>query len=377
MKWKLMTDEAISRDQREVLSDFVLNEDKLTQGPVVKEFEKAWSEWLGCKYSVFVNSGSSANLAITRALSGTEKKPLWGSQACTWATAVTPIMQFARLQLCDVDLKNFGPDLENLEHIFQTHKPKFLSLTHLLGFSAITDELISLCEKYGVTLVEDCCESHGASFKGKKVGTFGIASSFSFYYGHHMTTMEGGMICTDDENLYHELLLLRSHGLLRELPEEEQKKRVSNRVDPLFTFLRDGFNIRSTDLHAKLGLLQLPNLDSAIEERNENFSLFLRKLDPESFRTDFDVEGCSNFAFPIFTKNNNIDDIKNLLRENDVEYRPCIAGNLYEHPFMNFVEQSRFDKNANEIHNNCIYIGNHKDITHDMIADICDKLNRL
>tara|TARA_S200002703_G_scaffold35525_2_gene30578 strand:+ start:129 stop:698 length:570 start_codon:yes stop_codon:yes gene_type:complete len=189
--------------------------------------------------------------------------------------------------------------------------------------------------------------------------------------------MEGGMICTDDENLYHELLLLRSHGLLRELPEEEQKKRVSNRVDPLFTFLRDGFNIRSTDLHAKLGLLQLPNLDSAIEERNENFSLFLRKLDPESFRTDFDVEGCSNFAFPIFTKNNNIDDIKNLLRENDVEYRPCIAGNLYEHPFMNFVEQSRFDKNANEIHNNCIYIGNHKDITHDMITDICDKLNRL
>ena len=99
MKWKLMTDEAISRDQREVLSDFVLNEDKLTQGPVVKEFEKAWSEWLGCKYSVFVNSGSSANLAITRALSGTEKKPLWVSQACTWATAVTPIMQFARLQL--------------------------------------------------------------------------------------------------------------------------------------------------------------------------------------------------------------------------------------------------------------------------------------
>ena len=103
----------------------------------------------------------------------------------------------------------------------------------------------------------------------------------------------------------------------------------------------------------------------------------MRKLDPESFRTDFDVEGCSNFAFPIFTKNNNIDDIKNLLRENDVEYRPCIAGNLYEHPFMNFVEQSRFDKNANEIHNNCIYIGNHKDITHDMITDICDKLNRL
>ena len=136
----------------------------------------------------------------------------------------------------------------------------------------------------------------------------------------------------------------------------------------MFTFLRDGFNIRSTDLHAKLGLLQLPNLDSAIEERNENFSLFLSKLDSESFRVDFDVEGCSNFAFPIFTKNNNIDDIKDLLRENGVEY---------EHPFMNFVEQSRFDKNANEIHNNCIYIGNHKDITHDMIETICSELNTL
>ena len=378
MNWKLMTDDAITQHERKILSDFVLNESKLTQGKVVKEFEQAWSDWLGCKYSVFVNSGSSANLAITRALSGTDAdKPLWVSQSCTWATAVAPIMQFAKLQLCDIDLHNFAPDLETLEHIFKTQKPKFLSLTHLLGFPAITDDLLDLCKKYNVTLVEDCCESHGATFKGKRVGTFGVASSFSFYYGHHMTTMEGGMICTNDEDLYHEFLLLRSHGMLRELPPDEQVKRKSDRVDPLFTFVRDGFNIRSTDLHAKLGLLQLPNLDSAIECRNENLDVFLSELDSDKYHTNFVREGCSNFAFPIFTKSVPMNSIKEKLKSMNIEYRPCIAGNLYEHPFMQNINQKRFDENSNKIHTNCVYIGNHKDITPEMVSELCRELNSL
>ena len=377
MNWKLMTDDAITQEERNVLGDFVCNSSRITQGKVVREFEKAWSEWLGCKYSVYVNSGSSANLLITRALSDSISRTKWISQACTWSTAVSPIIQFSNLQLCDVDLNNFGPELENLEHIFKTQRPNYLLLTHLLGFSALSDELLELCSKYNVKLVEDCCESHGAEFKGKKVGTHGIASSFSFYYGHHMTTIEGGMICTDDEDLYHEMLLLRSHGLLRELPKEEQEKRKCDRVDPLFTFLRDGFNVRNTDLHAKLGLMQLPHLDDSIKHRNDNYYTFIRNLDYNLYKTDFVSTGCSNFAFPIFTKRNNLQQIKNKLKEIGVEYRPCIAGNLYEHPFMDKVIQSRFDKNVNKIHENCIYIGNHKDVTPEMVQMLCKELNAL
>tara|TARA_R110001583_G_scaffold123793_1_gene275192 strand:+ start:845 stop:2011 length:1167 start_codon:yes stop_codon:yes gene_type:complete len=376
MNWNLMTDDAITQEERNVLGDFVCNSSRITQGKLVREFEQAWSEWLGCKYSVYVNSGSSANLLIARALC-TDDKPTFVSQACTWSTAVSPIMQFGNLQLCDVDLSNFGPDLENLEYIFRTQKPKFLFLTHLLGFPALTDELLELCSKYNVQIVEDCCESHGAEFKGKKVGTHGIASSFSFYYGHHMTTIEGGMICTNDEDFYHEMLLLRSHGLLRELPKEEQKKRKSDKVDPLFTFLRDGFNVRNTDLHAKLGLMQLPHLDEFITHRNKNFDVFMDNIDSDLYRTDYSREGCSNFAFPIFTKRDNLQKIKDRLNEISVEYRPCIAGNLYEHPFMNSVNQFRFDKNANLIHQNCIYVGNHKDVTPDMVKTLCDELNKL
>ena len=376
MQWKLMTDRAITDWDRWRLSQFISNSPKLTQGNFVKQFEKEWSEWLGCKYSVFVNSGSSANLMIVRALSDNQKHK-WISQACTWSTAVSPILQHGDLQLCDVDLTNFGPDLKNLEHIFETQKPKFMFLTHLLGFCAITQELLDLCEKHEVQIIEDCCESHGAKFGDKKVGTNGVASSFSFYYGHHMTTIEGGMVCTNDESLYHELLLLRSHGLLRELPPEEQDKRRSDNVDPLFTFVRDGYNLRSTDLHAFLGTIQLPGLDECIKKRNENYNTFINNLDSSLYRTDYKSDGCSNFALPIFTKRNNIEQIKTILRENDIEYRPCIAGNLYEHPFMQQVEQETFDDNVKQIHRNCIYVGNHKDVKEDMVIELCEILNSL
>lgn len=384
MNWKLMTDDAITQEQRNVLGDFVCNTSRITQGKLVREFENAWSDWLGCKHSVFVNSGSSANLLIVRALSDKAvptgpyyRKPLFVSQACTWSTAVSPIIQLSNLQLCDVDLHNFGPDLENLEHIFKTRSPEYLFLTHLLGFPALTDELLELCSKYDVKIIEDCCESHGAKFRGKKVGTHGIASSFSFYYGHHMTTIEGGMICTDDDELYHELLLLRSHGLLRELPADEQENRKSEKVDPLFTFVRDGFNVRNTDLHAKLGLMQLPELDKSIETRNENLNVFMNNIDPELYSTDYVREGCSSFAFPIFTKKDNLQSIKDKLTEIGVEYRPCIAGNLYQHPFMKSVKQDRFDHNAQKIHERCIYVGNHKDVTPQMVSNLCEELNKL
>tara|TARA_A100001515_G_scaffold143826_1_gene146020 strand:- start:765 stop:1892 length:1128 start_codon:yes stop_codon:yes gene_type:complete len=373
--WKLMTDDAITKEERRLLSDFVLQSDKLSQGERVKLFEQKWSEWLGCKYSVFVNSGSSANLMLVRALSNLKN---WTAQSCTWSTTVSPIIQNgATLTLCDVDLKDFSPDLVELENIFKEQRTDCLFLTHLLGFCALSDELLELCEKYNVTLLEDCCESHGATFKGRKVGTFGKGSSFSFYYGHHMTTIEGGMVCTDDEDLYQELLLLRSHGLLRELPPEHRKARQVPDVNPAFCFLRDGYNLRNTEIHAHLGILQLPNLDNAIEYRNKLLKIFLETLDSDKYVTDFKTDGCSNFAFPIFVKDKALlSKVCDILQKNKVEYRPCIAGNLNKHPLTRDIKKSYSDRNAQKIHENCIYIGNHKDVTFEDIINLCEQLNK-
>jgi len=380
MSWNLMTDNAISENDRSVLSNFVLNSGKLTQGPFVKEFERRWSEWLGCKYSVFVNSGSSANLLIARALA--EENQTWVCQASTWITNVSPVIQNnLKLILCDIDLHNFGPKLEYLEDIFQKNENCVLFLTHFIGIPAITKELLALCEKYNVTLVEDCCESHGATYQNVRVGNFGVASSFSFYYGHHMTTIEGGMVCTNDEELYNQFLLLRSHGMLRELPSEVQSRPEYHfeECDPRFTFIRDAYNVRSSDLNAKLGLEQLPRLDSIIESRNENYRAFYGRLDNSKYHFDFAVDepyGLSSFCLPIIPKNGNLQDVKSLLDRLNVESRPFIGGNLSRHPIFQINQCNKTDlKNVEYLNYNCVYVGNHQDVNVDMVTDLADSLN--
>ena len=375
MNWNLMTDNAISKEDRNVLARFIQESDKLTQGPVVKEFEAAWSKWQGCKYSVFVNSGSSANLLIVRAL--TQENQTWICQASTWITNVSPVIQNnLDLILCDIDLSNFGPKLDMLETLFQENENLVLFLTHFIGIPAISDALLELCSKYNVTLVEDCCESHGAEFNGKKIGNFGIASSFSFYYGHHMTTIEGGMICTDDEEFYHQLLLLRSHGMLRELPADAQDQYLVDGVDPKFTFLRDAYNVRSCDVNATLGLLQLPRMDENIKIRNQNFEAFVSGLDPEKYHCDFVADGVSSFCLPIISKTNNINEVKSKLKSLDIECRPFIGGNLYKHPV--FKDQiPRDSSNVEYLNNNCVYVGNHQDVRSGSVAFLVYALNRI
>ena len=240
------------------------------------------------------------------------------------------------------------------------------------------NELLDLCLTYDVTLVEDCCEAHGATFEKTKVGNFGVGSTFSFFYGHHMTTIEGGMVCTDNEDLWHELLLLRSHGLLRELPAASRNSHRVKGVSPDFCFLRDGYNLRNTEINAKLGVLQLEHLDGAIQHRNKIFRQFLKSLDPKLYKTDFDIEGCSNFALPIFVKHSSLlDKVKKLLRDLDIEYRPCIAGNLNRHPLTRNLPKMYKDTEAQRVHENCVYIGNHKDVTWEDVLDLTANLNAL
>ena len=373
--WKLM-DEAIPQEHLERMSDFILSGEKLTYGENIKKFEEAWSKWQDCKYSVFCNSGSSANFLAVNAVEPDHGKALWVSQACTWSTTVSPIMlKNDNLQLCDVSLFNFGPDLKCLEEIFKTQSPKYLFLVHLLGFNCFSDKLKELCDKYDVTILEDCCEAHGANYYGKKVGNFGKVSTFSFYYGHHMTTVEGGMVCTNDEEIYKRLLLLRSHGLMRELPESMQDP--DQMVDPNFTFLIPGFNMRSTEINAILGLEQIKDLSARIDIRNENYYRFCDYLDHKKYENNFSQSGMSNFCFPIIRKDGNIDKVKEVLLAHDIHIRPIIAGSLYEHPFMKTVNMKKYDKTSSYIHNNGIYVGNNHTINTDMVDYLTDLLNAI
>lgn len=376
--WKLMHDDAISIEDKKIISDFILSSPKLTYGPKVKEFEKKWSEWLGCKYSVFVNSGSSANLLIVQAAHDLYGQGNWVAQSCTWSTNIAPIIQLQKntgLFLTDVDLKTLGPCLAGLEDLFKKQNIKYLFLTHVLGLPSSTTKLLELCEKYNVKLFEDCCESHGSTINGKKVGTFGIASSFSFFYGHHITTIEGGMISTNDEEFYHRLLLLRSHGMLRELPEEERVKNIIPDVDQRFTFLCPGYNVRNTDVHAVLGLNQMNRLPITIEARNKNFKCFVDNLDKDKYHVDYDTDGVSLFAFPVIAKTVSVKRIAKALDSFGVEYRPLIAGNLMRHPMMNSLNTFKKFKNADYIHDNSFYVGNNEWVTEEQVKQLTKVLN--
>lgn len=374
MTWKLM-DDVIDDHQRQVMSEFVKGSDRFSQGPKVRQFEEEWSKWQGCKYSVFVNSGSSANFIATHAaMLKHGYHSTWVSQACTWATTVSPAMLSNNsIQLTDVTIPNLGVDLDSFSSMLSEVRPKFLFLANLLGLPAVNDDLLEICDRNGVILLEDCCESHGATYKGEKVGNFGIMSTFSFYYGHHMTTIEGGMVCTDDEELYHNLLLLRSHGLLRELPEDARSG--YDMVDPSFTFVTPGFNVRSTEMNALLGSMQLESLDDHNKVRSNNFERFVAGLDGDKFYNDFIVEGNSSFCFPIICKNDNKNEVRKRLGDMGIETRPIIAGNLYEHPFMKSVNQFRYDQNADIVHRNGFYVGNNHKVTEEQVDMLVEELN--
>ena len=367
MFWKLMPSENISTEEKQSLIDFISTTDKFTQGEHVAKFEKEWSAWQECKYSVFVNSGSSANLILVKSL-----MDLYGGggmvcQATTWPTNINPALQLKNitfLQLCDNNLVNFGFNLDQFKHYVKTMKPKYVFLTHVLGFNSLQQDILDICNDNKILLMEDCCESHGAKFNNTKVGNNRIAGTFSFYYGHHMTTIEGGMVSTNNEELYHQLLLNRSHGFLREHPN---KNNISTSCDRRFTFLTDGFNFRNTEINAYLGRLQLPKLDNNIKIRNKNFDYFINNLNKDDYYTNFDSNGISSFAFPIISKKKNIQELKEKLTNSGIENRPFIAGNLFRQSYLSGLNMFVDFPNSDILHFNGMYLGNNQFIDSNII----------
>ena len=349
------------------LSKFLKTTKRYTQFEEVRNFEKAWNSWQKSKYSVFVNSGSSANLVILDALKDLYKwKP--GDEiivpAVTWITDISSVMQLGlKPVFVDCNLQDFAFDYEDLEKKI-TKKTRMIFLSHLLGFPADIKRIRSIIGSKKIQLVEDCCESYGAKIGAKKVGNFGIASSFSFYWGHHMTTVEGGMISTDNEEVYKYCILKRSHGLARELPPKYHNfyKLKYPDIDFNFLFLTTGFNVRNTELSAVLGSSQIKLLDGYIKTRNENHEIFdaILKRYEDHFFIPY-KKGISSFVLPFITKNAALKPkLQKFLTDRGIESRPIISGNLLKQPFLKSFRDSGKYPNADIIHKNGFYIGNNQ-----------------
>lgn len=364
--WKLQ-ENIIDRLQVDILIDFIKTTERYTQFTEVKRFEDAWSKWQGCKYSVFVNSGSSANLIILDLL-----KELYGWQSgdeiiipvVTWPTDISSVLQSGlKPVFVDVNLQDLAFDYDHLAKKISP-KTRAIFLTHLLGFPADIDKIKKMIGTKNIQLIEDCCESHGATIKGKKIGNFGICSSFSFYWGHHISTVEGGMICTNEEEIYKLALLKRSHGLARELPKKYHSyyKRRYKDIDFRFLFLTTGFNVRNTEFSAVLGLSQLQHLDRYITIRNSNYQRFINIL--SSYRNFFLIpykNGVSSFVLPFLLKHKkDKENLQKYLTKKEIESRPIVAGNLLRQPFLKSFSVMDEFPNANFIHTNGFYIGNNQ-----------------
>ena len=390
-KWPLINDN-ITNSDRKVLSDFILSNERLTNGKKVIEFENIWSKWLGTKRSVMVNSGTSGNyisIAIVKELLGIGEVivPPLG-----WVSDISSVTQLGMTPVfVDISMDNLSITSENIKNAI-TDKTKAIVLVHCLGFNAINEEIIKIAKEKNILLIEDCCEAHGATFNGQKVGTFGDISIFSFYFGHHITTVEGGMISTNNEKIYELSKLFRSHGMTREVSnetQEEYKNKYPN-LNPLFTFAVAGFNMRSTELNAVLGIEQMNRIDSNVKKRRHNFKLWLDNLNKNKYIVEFDLEGNSNFALPLIMKPNYTDRLSinddfsgvcDILDLNGVEYRLGTSGggNQSLQPYLEKYEYRVVGEltNVNYVHSNSLYIGNHTDLNDEQIINLCKMLNNV
>jgi CDP-6-deoxy-D-xylo-4-hexulose-3-dehydrase len=364
------------------LIEWLKTNPRLTKGELTKEFEQKWSDWMGVKYSIYVNSGSSANLLMAY------KMKLMGIRevivpAVSWATTIAPFIQFGITPiLCDCDKDNLGIDVEHLQSIVDDPetKPEAVVMTHILGFPSHINEIKSICDNNNMLLVEDSCETFGSTYDKKKTGTFGLMSTFSLYFGHHLSTIEGGMICTESKEVYNDLLMLRSHGWDRDLSKEDAEElRVKHNIDgfkSLYTFYLPGFNVRATDLQARIGLRQLDKADDVCKVRHENFMTYDKLINNSYWKVcPYDEDVISNFAYPIIHPKR--DMIVKELEKNDVQCRPLVAGSMQYQPFLQVQNYyvKKINPFADEVEKFGMYVPNHQNLTTLEVEKVCEIIN--
>lgn len=381
MKEIKLVNDTINQEDLSNLIDWLKTNPRLTKGNLTIEFEKQWSKWLGKKHSVFVNSGSSANLAMIYSLviSNRLKNKKIIVPTVSWTTTVTPTIHLGLDPiLCECDKDTLGIDVEHLKALIKEHNPSALIIAHILAFPNKMNEIVQLCQENDIILLEDSCESIGSTYDGVKTGNFGLMSSFSFYYGHHISTIEGGMVSTDDEEMYNFLLSIRSHGWDRDFSKEYQSKiRLESKVNDfraLYTFYYPGFNLRSTDLQAFIGLNQIKKIEEFSNKRSENYKIYDLLIKNNYWKIK-NHDNCfySNFAYPIITPS--IKSIVSKLIDNKIECRPLVCGSIGLQPFWkNIYGETRF-KFADIVHNYGLYLPNNQDISKSDIELICNIVN--
>lgn len=387
INWPLMKNN-ITQEDLNVLIEYLQTSPNLAHGgEQVKSFEEEWSKWLGVKYSVFVNSGASANLITIAAM-----KHMYGSKkeiivpTLTWVSDITSVLHNGYTPVfVDTDPKTLGMNIgQTIKKLNKNTEAVFI--THVQGFNSLSWRLINTLDELEIPIIEDVCESHGATFEGRKLGSIGLMSNFSFYYAHHMTTVEGGMVCTNDEGIYQVLRMLRSHGMVRESTDNYYKRACSRRypdLHPNFIFAYPGYNVRNTEISAVLGRNQLKRLDENNSKRVKNLSIFLNHLDSEVYRTDFLIEGNCNYALPLIINRVDMgfrDRLEAKMTEANIDFRRGSAGggNQLRQPYLKIYKDIPNPEDFPEtehIHNYGYYVGNYPDIEPQRILDLCDFLN--
>jgi CDP-6-deoxy-D-xylo-4-hexulose-3-dehydrase len=389
LDWPLMKNNLAREDLDAVCALLQQDDPILTQSRHVRALEEEWSAWLGVRHSVFVNSGSSANLLTLAAL-----RELHGPGGEVIVPTITWVSDIAAVLHCgfepvfvDVDPRTLGMDNEQVLAKL-TPWTRAVFLTHVLGYNALTQRLLDELHRCSVPLLEDVCESHGATFAGRKLGSLGLASNFSFYYAHHLSTIEGGMVCTNDTDFYETVRMLRGHGLVRELDSDSRKKEYADDcpdLNPDFIFAHAGYNVRSTEINAVIGRSQLKRLDEGVRRRTENLVLFLENLDSAIYRTDFATEGCSNYAFTLVLREPDAAlcaRVMACLRANGVEFRRGTSGggNQVRQPYLRRLlgpDAGPEYPRADHVHFYGFYIGNYPTLEREKILRLCELLNAL
>jgi CDP-6-deoxy-D-xylo-4-hexulose-3-dehydrase len=380
-KWPLMKNN-ITFGDRLKLAKFVLTSDRFTNGKKVRQLESEWNNWLGSKYSLYVSSGSTANyllLAAVKELYGLKDGDKVLVPSCTWVTNVGPVIQLGFTPIfCDINLENFSFCEKNLEYISSIHPDiKLIFVTHLIGYSADNERYKKLFPD--ALILDDICESHGCKDdSGNKRGSNSLGATFSFYFGHHISTVEGGMVSTNNYELYDLMRLKRSHGLARESEKFDFYIDKYPDISKQFIFVTDGYNFRNHEICAVLGMSQLKRLDMYIEKRNNNFKKFVNLV--SQYQHLFYVpeinDKCSNFCFPLICRDKNLTiKLKKLFDENGIEHRPIISGNLLKQPFLSnyMITTNKQKLNVDIVHDNGIYLGNNQFVG-DMEINLLSKI---
>ncbi|WP_139889619.1 DegT/DnrJ/EryC1/StrS family aminotransferase [Campylobacter jejuni] len=350
----------------------VIKSDMFTMGKKVAEFEKDFAKFTGSRYAVMTSSGSAANLIATAALFYTKNpKLIRGDEvivpAVSWSTTYYPFYQYGlKLKFVDIDLETLNYNLDALSSAI-SDRTKMIMIVNLLGNPNDFDAINNLIKGKDIILLEDNCESMGAEYKGKQTGTFGIMGTFSTFFSHHMATMEGGFVITDDEELYHILLCLRAHGWTRNLPKENL---VANKSDDWFSesfrFVLPGYNVRPVEMSGAIGVEQLKKLPMFLKHRRENAKLFCEYFQnhPE-FIMQKEIGSSSWFGFSLVIRPNSKlqrKDIIKKLEENDIEYRPIATGDFTQNEVIKYFDYEIHQdlKNAKYIHEKGFFVGNHQ-----------------